>query len=489
MNLATARSEKRANEVGMRKALGSGKKHLIFQFITEAVFTAILAGVISILLLIILLPQFNVLIEKQIALDLGRPLHFLSIIIITLICGIFAGIYPAFYLSSFKPIEVLNGTRRQSGSASLIRKGLVITQFAVSIIFIISTIVVYQQVQHVKSRNLGIEKENLIEVPVNGDIVKNFKSIEQELQSSGLIEHAGLSNSQVLSAGNNTASANWKGKTTTEDILVSYRFVTSDFFKTTGMEIEEGNGFSRTEVQDSAQVLISESFAKLMNSDNVLGQTIDWQGWTFTVQGVVKDYLYGNMYGTSDPVLFYHQSEGANYMYIKPSQGKAITVVLKEIEGVLASHNPGFPFEYKFVDEAFNDRFKSEQLVGNLSQIFAILAIIISCLGLFGLSAYTAEQRRKEIGVRKVLGSSVSNIVRLLSKDFMRLVLIAILIAIPISWWIMQNWLEGYAYRTEINWWVFVFAAIAAIMIAIITVSFQAIKAAVANPVESLRTE
>lgn len=489
MNLSTARSEKRANEVGMRKALGSGKRQLIFQFIVEAVLTAVISGVVSILLLIILLPQFNALIDKQIALDLGRPLHFLSILILTLICGVFAGIYPAFYLSSFKPIEVLKGTRKQSGSASIIRKGLVITQFAVSIIFIISTIVVYQQIQHVKSRNLGIEKENLIEVPVNGDIVKNFKSIEQQLQSSGLVQGAGLSNSQVLSAGNNSSSASWKGKSTSDDILISYRFVTSDFFKTTGMEIMEGKGFNTTEAQDSAKVLISSSLAKLIKTDNVLGEKIDWQGWNFTVVGVVKDYLYGDMYGTSDPVLFYHQAEGANYMYIKPTPGKEMTNVLKELEGVLALQNPGFPFEYKFVDEDFNNRFKSEQLVGNLSQIFAILAIIISCLGLFGLSAYTAEQRRKEIGVRKVLGSSVANIVRLLSTDFMRLVLIAILIAIPVSWWIMQDWLEGYAYRTEINWWVFVLAAFLAIMIAIITVSFQAVKAAVANPVKSLRSE
>ncbi|WP_339697259.1 ABC transporter permease [uncultured Marixanthomonas sp.] len=490
MNLATARSEKRANEVGMRKALGSGKRQLIFQFITEAVFTALLSGIVSVFLLMILIPHFNALIDKNLSLALTKPLHFLPILFITLICGFLSGLYPAFYLSSFKPIDVLKGSKRQTGAASITRKSLVVIQFSASIIFIISTIIVYQQVQHVKNRDLGMEKENLIEVPAaNGNIIKNFKSIEQELQSSGLIQSAGLMNSQILSGGNNTSSVQWQGKPENEDILISFRTATPNLFKTTGMKIKEGKGFGTSQAADSSNVLISESFAKLMNTEHVVGKTINWQEQVFTINGVVKDFLYGDMYGNSDPVMFFNQAEGADYLYIKPIAKADMNKTLKEIEHVLKSQNPGFPFEYRFVDEAFNDRFKSEQLVENLSQIFALLAIIISCLGLFGLSAYTAEQRRKEIGVRKVLGSSILGIVRLLSKDFMKLVFLAILVSVPIAWYVMQNWLEDFAYRTEINWWVFVIAGLIAICIALVTVSFQAIKAAIANPVKSLRTE
>jgi len=489
MNMATARSEKRASEVGVRKALGSDKRSLISQFMIEAVLTSAIAGLTSMALILIALPYYNALIDKQLSIGWDNPYHIIGLLGITLMLGIVAGIYPAFYLSSFKPVDVLKGIRTTSGSASIIRKGLVVGQFVISIVFIICTFMVYQQVQHVKNRSLGMVKENLIEIPVSGDMVKNFAIIDRELTSSGFVKSIGLSNSQVLSAGNNSSSLAWQGMPTSQELLVSYRFVTPDFFKTTGMEILQGEGFKQTEAQDSAKVLISESLAKLLPAENKIGQTIDWQGWTFTVQGVVKDYLYGDMYGTSDPVLFYHQVEGARFLYVKPSAGVDISTAINQIENVLTAQNPGFPFEYKFVDEDFDARFKSETLVGNLSQIFALLAVIISCLGLFGLSAYTAEQRKKEIGVRKVLGSSVTNIVKLLSKDFVKLVLIAVVIAIPVGYLLMENWLQDYAYRIDINYWVFLIAAVIAIAIALITVSFQAIKAAIANPVDSLRSE
>ncbi len=490
MNLATAQSEKRANEVGMRKTLGSGKKQLIFQFITEAVFTALLSGVVSVLLLIIFIPQFNGLIEKNLSLNLSEPIHFLPFILIITICGVFSGLYPAFYLSSFKPIDVLKGSRKQAGGASITRKSLVVMQFSVSIIFIISTVIVYQQVQHVKNRDLGMNKDNLIEVPAaNGTIIENFRSIDQELRSTGLIASTGLFNSHILSDGNNTSGIGWAGKSGSEDILISYRTVTPDLFDAAGMKIKEGKGFSSSENADSSKVLVSESFAALMKTDEVLGKTISWDEDIYTINGVVEDYLYGDMYGKSDPVVFFHHAEGSDYLYIKPKAGAGITETLTEIEKVLKAQNPGFPFEYSFVDDSFNSRFKSEQLMGSLSQIFALLAILISCLGLFGLSAYMAEQRRKEIGVRKVLGSSVPGIVRLLSKDYIKLVLVAIFVSVPIAWYVMQNWLNGFNYRIDIQWWVFLLAGIISVGIALLTVSFQAIKAAMANPIKSLRTE
>ncbi|GHA33896.1 ABC transporter permease [Salinimicrobium marinum] len=489
MNLATARSEKRANEVGVRKTLGSGKRQLIYQFLAEAFLTSILAAVLSVALLKLILPLFNNLIDKQLTLGIDEPVHFLSLLGITIICGIFAGLYPAFYLSSFKPVDVLKGSRRQAGSSGFIRKGLVVTQFVVSIVFIICTIIVYQQVQHVKNRDLGMDKENLIELPVNGEIIKNFDPLQQTLTASGMVKSVGLTNSHALSGGNNGSGLKWKGGTNTEEILVSYRYVNSHFMKTTGITFKEGSGFNTAVENDSLNTIITESFAKLMGEGSAIGKRIDRWGDIYTVIGVVNDYLYGDMYANSDPVMFFNSPSEAQYMYIKTNPEYATTEILDKLKATLTIYNPGFPFEYSFLDDDFNARFKSEQLMGNLSQIFAFLAILISCLGLFGLSAYTAEQRRKEIGVRKVLGSSVPGIISLLSKDFIRLVLIAIILAVPLAWWFMDNWLQSFAYRISINWWVFAFAGLAAIFIALLTVSFQAIKAAIANPVKSLRTE
>ena len=486
MNLATARSEKRANEVGVRKVLGSGRKGLISQFMAEAIITAGLSAVLSVLLLKLLVPQFNTMIGKQLALNLVNPTHLLTLLGITLICGLVAGWYPAFYLSSFKPVDVLKGARRSKGSASMIRKGLVATQFVVSIVFIISTIIVYQQVQHVKGRDLGYNKENLVKIPVNGDMIKNFKPIEEDMKASGMIESIGFINSDILSGGNNTSGLSWQGGVDTEDVLVSVRDITADFFNTTGMKIIEGRGFSNNPAQDSVNIIVSESFAKLMGSGSAIGKTIEED---YPVIGVVKDYVYGDMYGSSDPVIFFNDPSQARFMYVKTKTGIETALALNAMEATLHKFNPAFPFEYEFVDDTYDAKFKSEQLIGNLSQVFALLAILISCLGLFGLSAFTADQRRKEIGVRKVLGSSITGIVGLLSKDFMKLVGMAIVIATPIAWLLMQNWLEGFAYRTSINAWAFIIAGAVAIVIALLTISFQAINAARVNPVKSLRTE
>ncbi len=489
MNLSTARSEKRANEVGVRKAMGSGRSRLMIQFIAEALLMASIAAIVSVMLLFVLLPQFNLLIDRHLELGLANPLHLSVLLAITLVCGLFAGIYPAFYLSSFKPVEVLKGIKATTGSATFIRKGLVVGQFTVSIVFIISTILVYQQIQHVKNRDLGYNKEQLIRMDVNGSMIENFSIIKQDLINAGMIENITYNNSQLLSGGNNGSGLEWKGGTNTEDVLISFRYVSPEFIKTIDMELLEGRDFNANEALDSAHTIITESFAKLMGTGSAIGKTIRRNEYTYEVIGVIKDFLYGDMYGTSDPVMFFNSSNQARFLYVKTKAGIATNTILSKIESVMKKNNPAFPFEYTFVDESFNNKFKSEQLVGKLSQIFALLAILISCLGLFGLAAYTAEQRSKEIGVRKVLGASVSGIVKLLSKDFLKLVLISITMAVPIAWMLMSSWLEDFAYRIEINWWIFIMAGMIAIAIAIITVSFQAIKAAIANPVNSLKTE
>jgi len=488
MNLSTARSEKRANEVGVRKAMGSGRSRLIIQFIFEALILAFMAALVSVVLLFVLLPQFNLLIEKDLVLGLTKPLHIIILLGITLVCGIFAGLYPAFYLSSFKPVEVLKGLKVTQGSATFIRKGLVVGQFTVSIVFIICTILVYQQIQHVKNRDLGYDKDQLISMRANQEMIDNYSVIKQDLILSGAVKNIAFSNSELLSGGNNGSGLVWQGGTNTEDVLISFRYVSADFLNTTEMQLLEGRDFSDNMAKDSSSTLITESFARLMGGGSPIGKQIT-RNKNYTVIGVVKDYLYDDMYGSNDPVMFYNDNNYANYLYVKTNSEIKTEEALSKMENVFEKHNPAYPFEYTFVDETFNAKFKSEQLIGKLSQLFALLAILISCLGLFGLAAYTAEQRSKEIGIRKVLGASVSGLVKLLSKDFLKLVGISILIAIPIAWYGMDNWLQDYAYRIEIDWWIFVIAGVVAILIALVTVSFQAIKAALANPVDSLKTE
>jgi predicted permease len=491
MNLSTARSGKRANEVGVRKVLGSSQKRLVGQFMTEAIVLASIAALLSIVLVMVLLPSFNSLVEKQIELRLSSPMHLFSLLGITLICGLLAGWYPALYLSSFRSAKVLKGAGSSEGNANLIRKGLVVAQFSVSIVFIVCSTIIYQQIQHVSTRDVGYSKETLLNLPVSGNIIEKFQPIKEEMIASGLIYNVALTNTNMLTGGFNGPGYRWQGGQNSENVLVRYRYVSPNFFSTVGLNLLEGRSFNNDAMIDSTNVIITQSFAKLMGEDSAIGKTITYENINYNVVGIVNDYVYGDVYGNNNtgPVIFYSYSDNANAMYINIKPKSSRTEALATIENVLKKYNPGFPFEYRFEDDLFNARFRNEELVGELAKIFALLAIIISCLGLFGLAAYTAEQRKKEIGIRKVLGSTISGIVKLLSKDFMDLVVIALLISIPLSWWFMKSWLESFAYKITISPWVFLAAGIVAIGIALLTVSFQAIKAAMANPVKSLRTE
>ena len=506
MNLATARSEKRAREVGVRKVLGAAKKQLVLQFITEALFMAILAALSALVIIQLLLPAFNNLVEKQLSLSITDPLHSGALLLITLICGIVAGSYPSLYLSSFNPVFVLKGMKLKTGSAALIRKGLVVLQFTISIVLIIATIVIYQQIQHVKNRSLGFDKDNLVRMKVQGDMLKNFAAIKEDLLHTGTIENVALTDHETIYGGNNTGDITWQGKDPNSQVLISQRLVSPEFVSTSGMKIVQGRDFRQTDIKELTRdfeavrpdqpfnVIITESLAKLLGSDIVVGKTLqlpqdDTRVSNLTVVGVVKDFVYGNMYGTPDPVIFYCMPQFGEVMYVRIKSNSDSRQALAKMESVLKKDNPGYPFEYGFVDDQFTQMFQSEMLISKLSRVFATLAIIISCLGLFGLAAYTAERRTKEVGIRKVLGASVPGIASLLSRDFLRLVIVSCVIAFPIAWWVMNNWLQDFQYRTEIHWWVFALAAIASILIAIFTVSFQAIKAAVSNPAQSLRTE
>ena len=489
MNLATARSEKRAREVGVRKVLGAGKKILIAQFIGEAMVMALLSLLIAVAIIYFILPSFNTLVEKQLQIGLDNPLHLLSLLLIGLICGLVAGSYPALYLSSFNPVWVFKGINLKGSGAAYIRKGLVVLQFTISIILIIGTIIVYNQIQHIKNRDLGYNKDNVIQTGLRGDMQKNFAVIKNQLLSSGYVENVAMSNLNQLYMGSSTGNFEWEGKDPSKKVLVTQDFISPEYIKTMGIQMAKGRDFYPDAKQDSSNVIVNEAFAKIIGKDNVVGTLLRQDTTKYTIVGVIKDFVFDDMYGKSDPLIFRSYPEYFGYMYIRLKSQANVERAVDKIQTVVKTNNPGYPFDYIFVDDEFDRQFKSEMLIGKLSRIFALLAIVITCLGLFGLAAYTAERRTKEIGVRKVLGASVTGIAGLLSKDFLKLVILSSLISFPVAWWLMHNWLQNYAYRIEISWWIFIVAAALAIVIALFTISFQAIRAALSNPVKSLRTE
>jgi len=498
MNLATARSEKRAKEIGVRKVLGSGRKRLIFQFIAEATLMSAIAMALAIGIMALALPAFNQLVQKQLELDLLNPGHILAAIVLTLICGLLAGSYPSLYLSSFDPVKVLKGLRIKSGGAAFVRQGLVVLQFGFSVVFIISTIVVYMQVQHVKGRNLGFDKDNLLEVDMQHAFGQQFSAFRQDLLRTGLVSNAALADHVTLYGGNSDNRFNWPGKPPKLDVNITFRNISADFISTQGMHLWAGHDFTGT-AADTLSTIVNKSFANIIDTNGVVGKIIqsprdtpDKQFKNLRIIGVVDDYIFGDMYGQAPPLILLCQNPRQmddDLAYIRIKQGRNSQQTLAAIAAVVKKDDPEYPFQYKFVDDQFNEMFSTEVQTSKLSGIFASLAIVISCLGLFSLAAYTAERRLKEIGIRKVLGASVTGLAGLLSKDFLNLVMISCLIAFPTAWLIMHNWLQGYEYRITIQWWIFALAGLAAVLIAIVTVSFQAMKAALMNPVKTLRSE
>ncbi|MBS1531026.1 MAG: ABC transporter permease [Bacteroidetes bacterium] len=492
MNLATARSEKRAREVGVRKVLGAGKRSLVAQFIGESVFLALVAAVIAVVILVCILPAFNLLVQKQLTPGFDNPYHITALLLIAIICGVVAGSYPSLYLSSFRPVAVLKGLKLKDSGAAVVRKGLVILQFTASIVLIISTVIIYQQIQHVKDRPLGFNKDRLLRLPLQGDMAKNYYPIRQEILSSGYFEDVALADHDIIYGGNNTDGMTWQGKDPSSKVLISQRYVTPDYMHTTGLKILEGRNLTVTDTGRPIRMVITRSLEKLMGKESALGKAMHFEGDTTmaTIVGVVNDYVYGNMYGRPDPVMFFVGAPKDNTLMYARLQPKAdLQKSLAGLQTILKKYNPKYPFDYQLVDDQFNNMFQTEGLASKLSRLFASLAIIISCLGLFGLAAYTAERRTKEIGIRKVLGASIASVTTLLSKDFLVLVGLSCIVAFPLAWYAMSKWLKGYEYHINIQYWVFAAAGITAAAIALLTVSYQAIKAALANPVKSLRSE
>jgi putative ABC transport system permease protein len=490
MNLSTARSEKRAKEVGIRKTIGSLRRQLIKQFLTESVLISLLALVVAIILVIILLPFFNGLSDKQISFPFASLSFWGILLAFTFFTGIIAGSYPAFYLSGFKPIKVLKGTFRAGRFAALPRKVLVVVQFTISIALIIGTIIVYKQVQFAKSRPVGYTREGLITLNMNTpDLFGHYDALRNDLIATGAVENMAESSSPSTDVWSNQIGFDWAGKDPNTLPLFGTIGVTQDFGKTIGWHILQGRDFSRDFTTDTSTLILNEAAVKLTGLKNIIGQIINWNKKPYTVVGVVKDMVMQSPYEPVKPTIFSMNPGWASIITVRIKPSESMQAALAKMETVFKKYNPGSPFEYKFTDEDYAKKFSDEERIGNLSTFFAVLAIFISCLGLFGLASFVAEQRTKEIGVRKVLGATVFMLWRMLSKEFVVLVIISSFIAIPLAWYFLHEWLQKYEYRTNISGWIFLAAGLGALVITLLTVSFQAIKAAIANPVKSLRSE
>jgi len=488
MNLSTARSEKRAKEVGIRKAVGSLRAQLIGQFLSESVIVAFLSFILSLGMVQFSLPFFNELADKQMSITWSSPVFWLIALTFTLLTGILAGSYPAFYLSSFKPIKVLKGIFSAGRLASLPRKVLVVIQFTVSITLIIGTIIVFRQIQFAKDRPVGYTRDGLVTVPLSEELYGHYDAIRNDLLQTGVVENMAESSYPATNFGQNN-SVDWKGKDPGLVIFFRDVNVTHEFGKTIKWKIVQGRDFSRDFPTDQGSTtILNEAAAKVVGFRNPIGEMIKWQGKDHVIIGVVKDMVTESPYRPIEPAIFF--CEGwMGVITIRVNPATPMREALTKIEPVFKKYMPNTPFQYKFTDKEYSAKFSDEERIGNLATLFAILAIFISCLGLFGLASFVAEQRTKEIGIRKVLGASIFNLWKMLSKDFVLLVLIACLVSIPIAWYFLNGWLQKYDYRTHISWWIFAVAGAGALIITLLTVSFQSIRAALANPVKSLRTE
>jgi len=486
VNLTTARSEKRAKEVGIRKTMGSLRRNLVIQFLSEALLLTVIAFAFSLLLVQLALPAFNTLTKTHISIPYLNGYFWLLILGCILLTALLAGSRPAFYLSSFNPVKVLKGNMH-AGKSSLARKILVVVQFSCSIALIISTVIIYQQINYAKDRPTGYSLNRLMSTDMNEDLDKNFIALKNELIQKGIVSSITTTTSPATDVWWHSDVDKWPGKNPGETIEMGTILVSEDYFKTVGMQLSEGRNFSNA--YDSTSVIFNETAIKRMRLKNPVGQKVTWQGKQFTIAGVVKDALMISPFKTADPTMFYCFPDPQNIMLYKLSPHIKTQDAVAQLTTIFNKYDPAYPYDYSFADEQYASKFNLEQLIGKLAGLFATLAIFISCLGLFGLAAYIAEQRTKEIGIRKVLGASVQQVWFLLSKDFIVLVLISCIIAMSISFYFLQRWLTNYDYRISMGAGVFILSALLAIAITIITISFQAIKAAVANPVDSLRSE
>lgn len=496
MNLSTARSEKRAKEVGVRKSVGSSRLQLVRQFLGESLFMVSIAYLLAIIMVLISLNGFNTLASKEIVFPWNNIWFWILSLGFILITSIVAGSYPALYLSSFNPTKVLKGTFKSGKLATLPRKVLVVVQFTVSIALIIGTVLIMKQIQHTKNRPVGYNKEGLIQIPTaSPDFYGKTDLIRNEFISSGAVVNMATSSSPLTDVWSNNGGYTWEGKPAGLQDNFAFIFVSPEYAETLGLKFVEGRNFSREFLSDSSAVILNKTAIDYMGIKNPIGKLMresngDSQNPPLKIIGVIEDMVMQSPYEPVKQTMYvFDKYEASNYYNLRINPNKSVRENLETIEKVFKKHFPDLPFEYQFINEQYAQKFASEERVASLASVFTVLAIFISCLGLFGLASFVAEQRTKEIGVRKVLGASVMNLWKLLSKDFLLLVVISLVIATPLAYYFMSNWIQKFTYRTDISWWVFILAGAGAIIITIITISFQSIKTAIANPVKSLRTE
>lgn len=516
MNLSTARSQKRAKEVGIRKAVGSHRRQLVGQFFCESFLVVLLAFCLAVGLVLISLPAFNQLADKQIAIPWLNPVAWLLCLGFVCLTGFLAGSYPALYLSSFQPIKVLKGTISSSRLAAIPRKVLVVTQFVVSVSLIIGAFIVYNQVQFAKNRPVGYARNGLLEIQMQSpDFYGKYDLLRTELKNTGAVADMAEASTPVTDVWQTSDVIDWPGKDSNLRVEFATVAITHEFGKTVGWQFNAGRDFSKAFITDSSGVVLNESAARLFvqnrpaqtakqpgqasstggtdiiskGAQALIGQTIRWDGQTLHVVGVIKDMVMQSPYNSAKHTLFYLHQGNANWIFVKINPAASASDALPKIEAVFKKLIPAAPFAYRFVDQEYAQKFGVEERIGKLTTVFAILAVFISCLGLFGLSSFVAEARTKEIGVRKVLGASTLNLWSLLSKDFVTLVVVAFFIATPVAYYFLGNWLQTYQYRTELSWWIFAASGMGMLLVTLLTVSFQSIRAALMNPVKSLRSE
>ncbi|MCU0427131.1 MAG: ABC transporter permease [Candidatus Kapabacteria bacterium] len=491
MNLTSARGLRRSKELGIRKTVGATRTKLIAQMLGESVITALLAIPFAIILVEFSLPLLKELTGATLQIPFSNLWFWLVMPFVGFVVGVLSGLYPALALSSHKTVNVLKGTMKTGPGAILMRRGLVVFEFTVAVAFIVATIVLYQQIEFIKIKNLGIDRENVVAVPV--DIpADRFNAWKSELKANpAIVNITGTGGQSPLRVGNNTSGMRWRGQQANEQIMVGFFQGDYSFLETMGIQLKEGRGFSANFPADSVNYIVNETCVQQMRLAKPLGETLQWgigpNAQSGTIVGVVKDFHFANMHQTIDPMMIV-LAPRPDRILVRLAKGRT-EEGLKLLQNTFAKYQPGQPFDYKFLDAEFDEMYKSETMMSRLTLIFAGLAVVICCLGLLGLAAFMAETRTKEIGVRKVLGASAASIVGLLSKDFLKLVALAILLATPLAYWGMGKWLQSFAYRIDLSWWIFAVAGVGAVGIAFITVAGQALRAAQANPVQSLRSE
>jgi putative ABC transport system permease protein len=489
MNLSTARASRKAKEVGIKKSIGAQRHSLIIQYISESMVTSVLSLLIALAVVYVLLPPFNVLTDKQIVLSLMNFDMILWLSGITVLTGLLAGSYPAIFLSGFRPATVLKGELKGSWGELWARKGLVVFQFFLSVILIVSVLVIYKQIEFVQTKNLGYKKDNLVRIPIEGKLETSLETFITEVKRIPGVVNASSMGHSLLGRNNNTSGLEWEGKNPNDEILFENIRVNYDMIETLGVEFVEGRSFSRDHGTDTSAIIFNEAGIKVMGLKDPVGKVIKlWDEHNLVIIGVVKDFHFQSLHDVVNPLLFVLNQKNTWNLMIRLEGGKE-KETLKSIGGLYTSFNPGFTFEYTFQDEDYARQYSAEQRVASLSGYFAVFAILISCLGLFGLAAFTAERRLKEIGIRKALGSSATSIVVLLSGDFTRMVLLSIALGLPTSYWLLNQWLQRFAFHIELTVWYFVIAGLVALLIAWLTVASQAIRAANVNPVKCLRSE